>query len=423
MTTMPQTQTGAARQEGLARTTTTTTTTTRTTTRTTAGRAMELTTESAASMPAETKVKTKFNAKFNESVAEIGLEAWEGTLATSVALKGCGVHSGKDVNVELHPSEQGSGIVLRRTDLANGKRDIPLRYERVEERQLCTKVVGEAGTAVSMVEHLMCALAIAQIDNLLVLLDADELPILDGSAEPWLKAIFEAGIVRQKKPRRYLVVQKPVEAREGDRFCRLLPPILPQGMSQGMPPAMPLEETTEFPSATMMTPMMTTPMMSPPMMSPSMMTVDFLIDFPHPKVGRQRLQFSTSSREDWREQIASARTFAFKEDIALLRKQNFALGGSLDNAVLIDEQGIVNPEGLRYKDELVRHKILDLCGDLYLAGMPIIARVEACKSGHRLNNRLLHALFQDAQAWREVYLPSPNLSHAPPPPSSSPSSL
>ena len=402
MTTMPQTQTGAARQEGLAKTTTMT-----------AGRAMELTTENADLMPAETKVNAKFNAKFNESVAaaslaaanltEIGLEAWEGTLASSVALKGCGVHSGKDVNVELHPSEQGSGIVLRRTDLKNGQRDIPLRYERVEERQLCTKVVGEAGTAVSMVEHLMCALAIAQIDNLLVLLDADELPILDGSAEPWLKAIFEAGIVRQKKPRRYLVVQKPVEAREGDRFCRLLPPILP------------LEETTEFPSATMMTPRMTPPMMTP------MMTVDFLIDFPHPTVGRQRLQFSASSHEDWREQIASARTFAFKEDIALLRKQNFALGGSLDNAVLIDEQGIVNPEGLRYKDELVRHKILDLCGDLYLAGMPIIARVEACKSGHRLNNRLLHALFQDAQAWREVYLPSPRSSHAPSPPSSSPS--
>ena len=378
---------------------------------------MELTTENADLMPAETKVNAKFNAKFNESVAaaslaaanltEIGLEAWEGTLARSVVLKGCGVHSGKDVGVELHPSEQGSGIVLRRTDLKNGQRDIPLRYERVEERQLCTKVVGEAGTAVSMVEHLMCALAIAQIDNLLVLLDADELPILDGSAEPWLKAIFEAGIVRQKKPRRYLVVQKPVEAREGDRFCRLLPPILP--------PILPLEETTEFPSATMMTPRMTPPMMTP------MMTVDFLIDFPHPKVGRQRLQFSTSSREDWREQIASARTFAFKEDIALLRKQNFALGGSLDNAVLIDEQGIVNPEGLRYKDELVRHKILDLCGDLYLAGMPIIARVEACKSGHRLNNRLLHALFQDAQAWREVYLPSPHSSHAPSPPSSSPS--
>ncbi len=304
-------------------------------------------------------------------------EAWEGTLAHSVLLEGCGVHSGKDVCVALHPAEPGSGIVLRRTDLANGQRDIPLNYKRVEQGRLCTKVVGEAGTVVSMVEHLMCALAIAQIDNLLVLLDADELPILDGSAEPWLKAIFGAGIVRQKKPRRYLVVRKPVEARDGDRFCRLLP----------------LEKRTESQllSATTM---------------PPMAAVDFLIDFPHPTVGQQRLEFSALSCAAWRDAIASARTFAFKDDIEGLRRQNLALGGSLDNAVLVDEQGIVNPEGLRYKDEFVRHKILDLCGDLYLAGMPILARVEACKSGHRLNNRLLHALFQDARAWREVLLPS-----------------
>ena len=309
-----------------------------------------------------------------------GLAAWEGTLARSVALEGCGVHSGKDVRVVLHPKEPGSGIVLRRTDLTNGQRDIPLRYERVEQRRLCTKVVGSAGTSVSMVEHLMCALAIAQIDNVLVALDADELPILDGSVEPWIQAIFEAGIVRQKKPRRYLLVRKPVEVREDDRFCRLLP----------------LEEKTEKQLLSATTMPTTLPMTN----------VDFLIDFPHPKIGQQRLQFSPASRGAWREEIAAARTFAFKEDIEQLRKHNFALGGSLDNAVLVDEQGIVNSEGLRYEDEFVRHKILDLCGDLYLAGMPILARVQACKSGHRLNNRLLHALFQDAQAWSEVLLPA-----------------
>ncbi len=345
-----------------------------------AGRSEKVTTESDPFLVAE-KETTNKNANTN---ANVGLEAWEGTLARSIALEGCGVHSGKDVRVVLHPQESGSGLKLRRTDLTNGKRDITLRYERVEERRLCTKVVGEAGTAVSMVEHLMGALAIAQIDNLLVELDIDELPILDGSAEPWLKAIFEAGIVRQKKPRRYLLVRKTIEAREGDRYCRLLP----------------LDEKTEreLLSAT----------------TPSAMTnVDFSIDFPHPTVGQQRLQFSAASGDAWREGIASARTFAFKKDIERLREQNFALGGSLDNAVLIDEHGIVNPEGLRYEDELVRHKILDLCGDLYLAGLPILARVEASKSGHRLNNRLLHALFQDAQAWREVHLASCDLQPSP----------
>ena len=347
-----------------------------------AGRSEKVTTESDPFLETEKK-NTNENVNVN-----VGLEGWEGTLARSVVLEGCGVHSGKDVRVVLHPQECGSGLKLRRTDLTNGQRDIPLHYERVEQRRLCTKVVGEAGTAVSMVEHLMGALAIAQIDNLLVELDIDELPILDGSAEPWLKAIFEAGIVRQKKPRRYLLVRKTIEAREDDRYCRLLP----------------LDKKTESDllSAT-----------SPANTSPAMTNVDFLIDFPHPKVGQQRLQFSASSRDAWREGIAAARTFAFKKDIERLREQNFALGGSLDNAVLIDERGIVNPEGLRYEDELVRHKILDLCGDLYLAGMPILARVEASKSGHRLNNRLLHALFQDAHAWREVCLPSCDLQPSP----------
>ncbi len=301
-----------------------------------------------------------------------GLEVWEGTLARTVNLAGCGVHSGKDVHVVLHPRAAGTGIVLRRGDLANGQREIPLRYEHVEQRRLCTKVVNNAGSAVSMVEHLMCALAMAQIDNLLVELDADELPILDGSAEPWLAAILEAGVVRQQKPRSYLQVCKPVEAREDDRYCRLLP--LEAG-GHVLP-------TTTMP----------------------VLSVDFLIEFPHPTIGRQRLLVAASSPAAWREEIASARTFAFQKEIEQLREQNFALGGSLDNAVLVGEEGIVNPEGLRYKDEFVRHKILDLCGDLYLAGMPILAHIEGCKSGHRLNNRLLHSLFRDAEAWREVFL-------------------
>ena len=298
------------------------------------------------------------------------LSAFESTLAKSISVKGLGVHSGRAVSVSLHPLDEGCGVLLRRVDLKNGHRDISVRYDRVEQRRLCTKVVNEVGSEVSMVEHLMCALYIAQIDNILVELDASELPILDGSAEEWLTLIDEAGLKRQKRARRYLQVQRSVESREGDRFCRISP--------------------NPHPS----------------------LSVNFTIDFPNKNVGQQRLQLDSEQHSDWRASIASARTFAFREDIEKLREQNFALGGSLDNALVVDENGVVNPEGLRFKDELVRHKILDLCGDLYLAGMPILGSITANKSGHRLNNRLLQTLFKgegegelantNSRAWREV---------------------
>lgn len=299
------------------------------------------------------------------------LAAFEGTLAKSVSVEGLGVHSGRAVSVSLHPMDEDCGVLLRRVDLKNGHRDISVRYDRVEQRRLCTKVVNEVGSGVSMVEHLMCALYIAQIDNILIELDASELPILDGSAEEWLALIDEAGIKRQNRARRYLQVQRSVESRLDDRFCRISPN------------------------------------------EQAALSVDFTIDFPNKSVAQQRLQLSGKTHSDWRADIASARTFAFKEDIEKLRKQNFALGGSLDNALVLDGEAIVNPEGLRFKDELVRHKILDLCGDLYLAGLPILGSIKANKSGHRLNNRLLQALFNgekregavnsaNSPAWREV---------------------
>ena len=312
-----------------------------------------------------------------EGIAEIvsdELSAFESTLARSASISGLGVHSGKAVSVSLHPLDEGSGVLLRRVDLKNGQRDISVRYDRVEQRRLCTQVINEVGSGVSMVEHLMCALYIAQLDNVLVELDANELPILDGSAEEWLRLLDEAGVERQNRARRYLQVQSSVESREEDRFCRLSPH----------------EQAS---------------------LSQTYLSIDFTIDFPNKNVGQQRLCINGERHSDWRANIASARTFAFKEDIEKLRQQNFALGGSLDNALVVDEDGIVNPEGLRFEDELVRHKILDLCGDLYLAGMPILGSITANKSGHRLNNRLLQALFagvtrtdssSHSNLWREV---------------------
>ncbi len=289
------------------------------------------------------------------------LPVTEGTIARSIKISGRGVHSGKNVTVQLYPAGEGSGIVLRRVDLKNGHRDIAVRYDCVELRKLCTKVVNSFGTEVSMVEHLMCALFISNIDNVLVELNAAELPILDGSAEQWLVLIEDAEVVRQNRARRYLQVRGSVESREDDRFCRLLPH------------------------------------------KKNALAVDFRIDFSHKVLGQQHLRLFGEPHKTWRSEIASARTFVFRKDIEKLREQNFALGGSLDNALVIDDDGVVNPEGLRFEDEFVRHKILDLCGDLYLAGMPILGRIEANKSGHRLNNRLLKALFENKNnAWREV---------------------
>jgi UDP-3-O-[3-hydroxymyristoyl] N-acetylglucosamine deacetylase len=281
------------------------------------------------------------------------------TIKTAIACTGIGLHSGERVRMALRPAEAGTGIVFRRTDVGVDAADIRALWSNVVDTRLCTAIGNRAGTRVATIEHLMAALAGAEIDNLVVELDAAEVPVMDGSAAPFVFLVECAGVVEQDAPRRAIQVLAPVAVGDADRRASLAPAA---GFS-----------------------------------------VDFSIDFESPVIARQRRAVEL---EPWsfRQEVARARTFGFAHEVAALRKAGLARGGSLENSVVIDGDRVVNEDGLRYEDEFVRHKILDCVGDLYLAGAPLLARVGAERSGHRLNNQLLRALFARRDAWRTVDL-------------------
>lgn len=274
------------------------------------------------------------------------------TLRAPVILAGVGVHSGRDVKVVLHPARADYGIVFLRTGLTGGRdRLIEARHLAVTATELCT-VIGEAESgAVATVEHLMSALRGLGVDNVLVEIDGAEVPILDGSAAPFVAAIEEVGIVQVGAPRRYLQVLKPIRATRGRAFAELQP------NRRGF-------------------------------------RLDVEIDFENPVIGRQRRVFDLTP-ETYRKEISQARTFGFIGDVEKLWKAGFALGASLDNTVAIGETAVMNPEGLRFADEFVRHKALDAVGDLALAGYPLLASYHSYCGGHRLNFAVLEALFSD----------------------------
>ena len=270
----------------------------------------------------------------------------QNTLATTVATRGVGVHSGQPVTLALKPAPIDHGVAFVRTDLP-GAPTVPALWQHVVETRLST-VLAEGGARVGTIEHLMAALRALRIDNVRIELDGPEVPILDGSAAPWVSLIDRAGPLAQAAPRRVLRVLRAVRIAEGDKWAMLLP-----------------DERERF---------------------------SIEIDFDDPVIGRQRADF-TLDADAFRDRIAAARTFGFMRDIASLQAQGLALGGSLDNAVVIGEGGVLNREGLRFDDEFVRHKLLDCIGDLYLAGAPILGRVVASRTGHALNHALLQALF------------------------------
>jgi UDP-3-O-[3-hydroxymyristoyl] N-acetylglucosamine deacetylase len=279
----------------------------------------------------------------------------QSTLRTAVAIEGVGIHSGEEVRLGLHPAAPDTGIVFRRSDLPAGVGMIRARFDRVVDTRLCTLLRNDDGAHVATVEHLLAALAASGIDNLLVELDGPEVPILDGSAAPWMALIEAAGRRVQEAPRRVIRVLRPVQVHAGEAWVTLLP-----------------AADTRYSVA---------------------------IDFPHPAIGRQQIEFRLT-RAGFRRHVAAARTFGFVSDIARLQAQGLARGGSLENAIVVGESGVLNVSGLRFADEFVRHKLLDLIGDLYLAGAPILGQVVAHRPGHALNNALLHALFAQADAWR-----------------------
>ena len=277
------------------------------------------------------------------------------TLARRVSLRGVGVHSGAAVELTLQPAPAGHGIRFIRSDLPALRGFVQANWQNVIDTRLCTVLRNNRGVSVSTVEHLLSALTGCGIDNALVVLDGPEVPILDGSAIGWVDALQTAGRQSQLAPRWWLQVLQPVRIDNGDGWAMLLP-----------------ASSSRF---------------------------EISIDFPHPAIGRQNCVFDLQ-RDDYRETIAPARTFGFAAQVEAMRAAGRARGGSLDNAILLDEVGVLNPGGLRFANEFARHKLLDCIGDLSLAGGPIAGRVVAERPGHGLNLALLQALFSQPRAWR-----------------------
>jgi len=289
------------------------------------------------------------------------------TLKNLIRATGVGLHSGEKVFLTLRSAPVDTGIVFRRTDL-DPVVEIPAMAALVTETVLCTGLSRNGGKVMT-VEHLMSALAGLGIDNVYVELTAPEVPIMDGSAGPFVFLLQSAGIAEQHAAKKFIRILRPVEVREGDKVARFTPH---DGFRLG-----------------------------------------FTVEFNHPaiptKLSRADVDFSTSA---YINEVSRARTFGFMHDLEYMRERNLGLGGSMDNAIVLDEFRVLNEDGLRYADEFVRHKILDAVGDLYLAGHAIIGAYEGFKSGHALNNRLVRALLADADAWEEISYPDADV--APP---------
>jgi len=285
---------------------------------------------------------------------------WQCTLKAPIGCVGVGLHTGRRVSLNLRPADPNHGIVFRRTDLG---RDIPARFDRVVDTQFATVLGDEhwASARVGTVEHLMAALSALGIDNALIELDGPEIPVLDGSAAHFVFLLDCAGIAEQPAPRTHIEICRPVRVSEGDAFAELRP------AARGK----------------------------------SGLEMALSIDFAAAAIGRQALSLRLTP-ESFRAELARARTFTLAEEVAQLRAAGLAQGGSLDNAVVVDQARVLNPGGLRMGDEFARHKLLDAVGDLALAGAPLSGRFIAHRSGHSLNNRLLRALFADTSAWREM---------------------
>jgi UDP-3-O-[3-hydroxymyristoyl] N-acetylglucosamine deacetylase len=279
------------------------------------------------------------------------------TLKNSIRATGVGLHTGKKVLMTLRPAAPDEGIVFRRTDLPYTV-EIRANAENVGDTTMGT-TLGKGESRVSTVEHLLSACAGLGIDNAIVELSASEVPIMDGSAGPFVFLLQSAGIVEQQSPKRFMRVKKRLRVEDGDKWAQFDP-------FDGF-------------------------------------KVNFEIEFNHPifkrRAQRASMDFSTTS---FLKEVSRARTFGFMRDLETLRARNLALGGSLDNAIVLDDFRVLNEDGLRYEDEFVKHKILDAIGDLYLLGHSLIGEFSGHKSGHALNNKLLRTLLADASTWEEV---------------------
>jgi UDP-3-O-[3-hydroxymyristoyl] N-acetylglucosamine deacetylase len=283
------------------------------------------------------------------------------TLKNSVSCSGTGLHSGAQVAMTLHPAPADTGVVFRRTDPAGLGLEVAAHVDNVVDARMGTTLGDRDGRTLATVEHLMAALSGAGIDNAVIDVDGPEVPVMDGSAAPFVFLVECAGIVAQGAPRRYIEILKPVHVVAENREASLSPS--------------------------------------------NVFSLDFEIDFDSPAIGNQEFSVQLVNGT-FKGEICRARTFGFAHEVDALRKMGLARGGSLDNAVVVGDGIVLNEEGLRYHDEFVRHKILDSIGDLYLAGVPMHARFRGYRSGHALNHDLLRAMFADPAAWRYTTSPA-----------------
>lgn len=278
------------------------------------------------------------------------------TLKSALTFEGTGLHSGVPVRIVLRPASAGTGVVFRRVDLT-GLPELPAKWDRVIVSPLNTRLTNDDGVTVSTIEHLMAALAGCGVHNVIVEIDGPEVPILDGSAATFVRGIVETGLAPLSAPLRAIEVIKEVSVSDGLAFACLSPS--------------------------------------------TSLQIDFAIDFADAAIGRQHKTLNMANGTFVRE-LCDSRTFCRSADVDAMRANGLALGGTMENAVVVDGDQVLTPGGLRHADEAVRHKMLDALGDLYTAGAPILARYTGTRAGHAMTNRLLHALFADPTAWRWV---------------------
>ena len=277
------------------------------------------------------------------------------TINKAVELVGIGLHKGNPVRLRLEPLKSGSGIVFYRQDVGVA---IPLKPENVVDTKMAT-VIGREGHFISTIEHLLSAVYAYGIDNLKVIVDADEIPVMDGSSASFCMLLDEAGLQEQDQPKQILRIKKEVSVKEGDKYVKLIPS--------------------------------------------NDLTYDFTIKFQHPVIDKQSLVLEFS-KENYKEEISRARTFGFVHEMQYLQSKGLALGASLNNAIGLDDKKVLNPEGLRFSDEFVRHKILDAIGDMSLIGMNFIGNYEAFAGSHDLNHKLTLELLKDSANYEVVEL-------------------
>ena len=282
------------------------------------------------------------------------------TLMNEVGCTGIGLHTGEKVKINLRPAPANSGIKFVRTDL-KGRPEVEVRFDNVFDTTLAT-TIGTNGCKVSTIEHLMAAFFGLGIDNAVVELDGPEVPIMDGSAAPFVFLIKSGDIREQKSPKQFIVIKKPFKVDDGNRSVCIYPS--------------------------------------------KELKITYMIDFQHPLLRNQEYELTFSGRDFVRE-ISTARTFGFMKDVETLKKNGFARGGSLDNAVVIDDFRIINEDGLRFDDEFVRHKILDFIGDISIVGSPIIGHFVVKKSGHFLNQQMLRKLMESKKHWKVMTFKTP----------------